>query len=311
MQDSRPTWLQQPAYFESGLAIYRACHTHQPSARVLFCHGNGLSAACNAHFLDELARFADVYAYDARGHGASAPFASPDQVNGWRPFVDDILFLARSKALASFNPSLPLHFVGHSLSANSALASLSRSPNTFDGVHLVEPVLLPAGLTLSYHLSRLMGLGLYTHPLAHATLKRRTSWPRRQAAFDYLFGRKALATWPAEAVSNYVFSALRPETDGQGSEQVTLCCPPAIESRIFVDIPSTYITAKLHQHAPVHVIRGTGKGSTVDARRLQALDSRLSDLHVSAVSNVGHFAMIEKPDECAALIRAKIGANGS
>jgi pimeloyl-ACP methyl ester carboxylesterase len=155
---------------------------------LLFGHANGLAAGSYAPWLDELAGTLRVFAFDARGHGASRwPKGAIETVFAVDRFADDLALIAA--AVAARLERAPLHYAGHSLNAAAALRLAARgAPLPWSGTLLFEPPVFPP-MGSPHHAEAVEK----QMPLVTRSAARRALWPNPPALAELLRARRVCA----------------------------------------------------------------------------------------------------------------------
>jgi pimeloyl-ACP methyl ester carboxylesterase len=81
-----------------------------------------------------------------------------------------------------------------------------------------------------------------------------------------------------------------------------LTCDPELEAQIFESVPVGVWRYAGKISCPVLAIRGE-LSDTFYADSAQRLKGRISDFELVTIPNSGHFIPMEKPEECAQVIR--------
>jgi pimeloyl-ACP methyl ester carboxylesterase len=256
-----------------------------------FLHGNGFCAGTYTPFIKLLAADLRVIASDARGHGGS-DFEGIPSVRNWRVFSEDL------KAVVERTSRPPIIGMGHSLGAVATCMAAAAFPRLFNMVVLVDPVfLMPRRLAM---IGLMRALGLQRHlPLARIARRRRRTFRNKADALRRLLsGRGIFKAWSPEFVEAYLDCGLL-EKD---SETAVLTCDPELEARIFESIPLNVWGYVKRLRCPVLAIRGRQSDVFLPgaADRLKRM---AADCEVATIAGTGHFPMMEKPVECAEVIR--------
>ncbi len=171
--------------------------------------------------------------------------------------------------------------VGHSMGGSVLLMAEQQRPGTFRSLYLYEPVAFPSHL----------GLGPDDNPLAAGALRRRATFPSRQAALDNYASKPPLDVLDPEVLRAYVEHGF-----AEAGDEVRLRCDPVVESQ-------TYRMGLIHDtydhlgevSCPVVIARG----------RLEELSPALSAKHqvakipdgrLEVFESLGHFGPLERPD---------------
>jgi pimeloyl-ACP methyl ester carboxylesterase len=142
-------------------------------------------------------------------------------------------------------------------------------------------------------------LGLYWHqPLVQGALRRRQTWPSRQACYEHYRARPLFASWPEASLRAYVEAATRPRANG-GFE---LIYPPQWEARIFATTPTDIWRDVPQLRVPALFVRG--ERSDVFRPECQRRIARcLPGARFAVVPDAGHLAPLERPAQTGAVIR--------
>lgn len=266
-----------------GLEI--AVHDHGGSGRpTLLCHATGLHAAVweplGAALGDEHRR----WALDFRAHGASV--APPGLELPWSGMADDVLTAVDGLALAAGT----VLGVGHSMGGAALLLAEQARPGTFSGLWLYEPIAPPPGAMASAEGG---------NRLAEGALRRRASFPSREAALANYAGKPPLNVARADALHAYVRHGFVDGTDGH----VQLACRPADESQTFRGGGGHDAFAHLGKvRCPTIVV--TGGEAFGPAAFAPAIVAALPHGALEVHEHLGHFGPMEAPTELAASVRS-------
>lgn len=206
------------------------------SKRVLLvcAHANGFCKECWHPLLEDMQVRADsdedvdALCLDLAGHGSSAPFALPVEMDVLGKSVSSALAECLASEAAGAQGHGPqttrIVGVGHSIGA-TALLNAEHAKHTFERLLLVEPIILPPGPDGVYPTER--GAA---NPLSLATLKRRTTFGSKQEAFENWTGKGAFKFWKPELLRQFAEHALREDAPGG---PVHLKCAPESEADIY------------------------------------------------------------------------------
>ena len=278
-----------------GLTV-RAEAAAEPPAPALFFHGNGFSALTYNGLLSRLAPDLPVRAFDLQGHGRSDDIPSLAQLHNWRVYrgnVEDVL-----------DRNGPAILMGHSMGALCSMFTAMERPDDVRGLVLLEPVFFPPLFMLGLSLARLLNVEARGNRLIPQARERRQYFDSHEQAIDYFRGRKALKSWPEQAIHDYSQSVLRKRRDGQPGLELKL--HPEIEAMNFSTLPAGLWPAK-RLPMPVVVLRGGGEGSTVTDGRLRWLERLAPRLSVRTHGRSGHMLPVDQGDWCAEAIAAWYG----
>jgi pimeloyl-ACP methyl ester carboxylesterase len=219
------------------------------------------------------------------------PGSKPESAPAWRVLANDMAEGLEARGLGG------VAGIGHSLGGILTLWAAIHRPALFSSVILIDPVLLLPSWPRGMWLLRRLGLG-QRQPLVQGALRRRSTWPDRQACYEYLREKSFFDRWPDSSLNAYVESGTHSRPDGQ----IELVYPPEWEAHIFATTPLNIWRDIPHLGSPVLVIRGEFSR----AFRPEAED-RLTHLlprsRVVTIPDAGHLAPMEKPAETGKVIR--------
>jgi len=271
---------------------------------LLFGHANGFSAGSYAPWLRAMARHARVFAYDARGHGASHwPEGPLDRVFRVDRFATDLAVVAH--AVMARCGGTPLAYIGHSLGAAAAidLEILGRAPGWARLVLFEPPISPPRGS------SELAVALRATRPLVEATARRRAGWPSPEALFERLKGSAGFARATDAMLMAHCRAILKPKPDGG----FTLACPPAVEAAIY----RAHRDARTWDHlgavtAAIDLVGGDPGLSDPNwiSLIIGELARRLPNASLTVLPGAGHLMFFEQPDQCLELVVTLLCAAG-
>ena len=256
-----------------------------------FLHGNGFCAGTYTPFIKHLANDLRVIASDVRGHGGS-DFDGIQPVRSWRVFAEDL------KVIVERTTRPPIIGMGHSLGAVSTCMAAASFPRLFNTVVLVDPVFLMPRRLATIRLMRTLGLQGRL-PLARAARRRRKTFRSKAEALRRLLsGRGIFKTWSPEFVEAYLECGLLEKEP----ESAVLKCDPELEARIFEAIPLDVWSYVRGLRCPVLAIRGE-QSDVFLAGAADRMKRLAADGEVATIAGTGHFPTMEKPEECAEVIR--------
>lgn len=245
---------------------------------LLFLHANGFNALTYRGLLAPLGKRWRILAPDQRGHGATTLVADPAAREDWSDLAADLVALAEATGAAGVVAA------GHSMGGTAALLAAAASPGLARRLLLIDPVILPRGRRITPAMAEA------DSPLARGALRRRRTFPDRNAARAAYRGRGAFAGWSEEMLDDYVEAGFRDTAEG-----VTLACSPAWEASNY-RAHGHDAWAALAYPGPVTIVRA-GEGSTCSVDEDRAAFPRLT---VRTVAGASHFLPMQHPD----LVRA-------
>jgi pimeloyl-ACP methyl ester carboxylesterase len=249
-----------------------------PSGRpvdIVFSHANGFNGRTYRTILGPLGADLRILAIDLRGHGASTLPAVIEGRQGWLEFRDDLLALLAAACEA------PAVLAGHSMGGTSSLLGAAAEPDRVRALALFDPVIFPV---------EAQGAGTEESPLVAGAVRRRATFPSRQAVFEAYRGRGAFKTWSDEQLFDYIEAGFRETPDGE----VTLTCTPAWEASNFRTHNYDPWAAFAESRCPIRVLRAA-EASTF---RLEGHENDLGAdgrIQAQTIPNTTHFLPMERP----------------
>jgi pimeloyl-ACP methyl ester carboxylesterase len=220
------------------------------------------------------------------------PDSRPDSAPTWHPLADDLIEGLDALGVRG------IFGVGHSLGGVLTLWAAIRRPDLFRATVLIDPVILPPSWLWTLRVLRAVGLR-ERQPLVQGALRRRRSWPSRQACYEHYREKALFADWSDDALWDYVESGTRCQ-EGNGVE---LVYPSEWEAHIFATTPTRIWRDVPKLRIPTLVIRG--ERSRVFLPTAQARMARnLPQAQFITISNAGHLLPMERPRETGSAIRA-------
>ena len=251
---------------------------------IVFSHANGFNAWTYRSILQPLATSLRILALDLRGHGASTLPIVIEGRQGWLEFRDDLLALLSAAAEA------PVVLAGHSMGGTSSLLAAAIEPARVRALALFDPVIFPM---------EAQGADTTDSPLVGGALRRRPSFPSKQAAYEAYLGRGAFRTWEPVQLADYVAAGFRDTETGE----VTLTCSPEWEASNFRTHNYDPWAGFGASRCPIRILRAeTASTFRLDGREVElTADGRIT---VETIPGTSHFLPMERPD----LVRASLTA---
>lgn len=235
------------------IALYRLKGPRRGPA-LLWGHANGFAAGCYAKLLHALAQEADVFAFDAAGHGGSdttdtdlPAFCTADAL------ATDVEAVVR--ATKNWSGRARIRYAAHSL-CGAAMLHLATGHRVrcealdLAGLLLFEPPLFPP----EGHTLRAAADESQIKRLARTTA-RRAEFPGGPEEFAaYLAQREMFADFPPGTLADHARATLRP-VDGTWR----LACTPAMEAeffRAFRRVPLFLRLAEYREPPPIGFVAG-------------------------------------------------------
>ncbi len=251
-------------------------------------HANGFPPGTYRPLIDHLRDHHQVVALTSR---PLWPGSRPESAPSWHPLADDLI-----RGLDALGMR-PIFGVGHSIGGVLTMWAAVRRPDLFRAVVLIDPVILPPVTLALLRLMRAVGLE-GRQPLVHGALRRRRTWPDRQACFEHYREKAFFSRWSDDSLWAYVEAGTRPTADGQ----VELTYPPEWEAHIFATSPVDVWQAIPELEVPTLVSRGR-ETNTFRAASHRRFARRTPQTRFSVIPEAGHLVPMERPEETAEAIR--------
>ena len=181
---------------------------------------------------------------------------------------------------------------GHSMGGTTSLLAAAAEPQRVRALALFDPVIFPAEAQGSG--------GSPESPLVGGALRRRATFPNKDAAFQAYRGRGAFKTWSDEQLADYVAAGFLETRNGE----VTLACTPQWEASNFRTHNYDPWKAFAESRCPIRVLRAD-IASTFRLEGREAEFARLgSRATIETIPGASHFLPMERPE----LVRATLSA---
>jgi pimeloyl-ACP methyl ester carboxylesterase len=262
--------------------------------RVICSHGNGLAIDAFQSFWRLFTDDYQTVVFDFRHHGRSSPYRQPIP-HVWPQLIRD--YEAIMQGITRELGAAPSLGAFHSMSALTTLLHAAEYETPWIGIVGFEP---PATPPASY--PEFQSFRTENDRLAGRAAQRRTTFPNVQELFESYHRSSAFTGVDDAGLQALAASTLRWNDDRQLYE---LACAREFEASIFTmqDLPGAW-ERMCSVRLPVQLVAGEPKTRTspfVDMERAFARDGGFS---FTTVKDASHFMQMEKPAECAAIVRA-------
>jgi pimeloyl-ACP methyl ester carboxylesterase len=292
-------WVSTP----SGLCVRAyAWHEKPASAQapaLLWGHANGFNAGCYAPFLSRLAAHFQVFAFDARGQGASdAPLEAFEHHYAMDNFAMDLNAVVAA-VRGRLGDGVPLHYGSHSLGGVAALLLDGRfGIRPFDSMTMFEPPVFPPPS------HRFVGRARKASPLFFAwAAQRRTRFADRDELRAEAEKIVTYANFAPEMMQAYVQAAAYDSEDGG----VELYCHGLAESAVYRNSPRARV---FHSgaRARTRTLIFSSDPALVDNGHvwappvLEDLVAEMANAEYRPMRGCAHLMVQEAPEACAAAV---------
>jgi pimeloyl-ACP methyl ester carboxylesterase len=169
------------------------------------------------------------------------------------------------------------------MGGTSSLLAAAHEPERVRALALFDPVVMPVEVQGS--------AATEDSPLLAGALKRRATFPSKDAAFQAYLGRGGFKTWSEAQLADYVAAGFRETAEGE----VTLTCAPEWEASNFRTHNYDAWAAFRQSRCPIRVLRAA-EGSTF---RVEGHEAELGDdgrIQVQTIPKTTHFLPMERPE---------------
>ena len=214
---------------------YDLCVFEWPGERpaVFFAHATGFHARCWDQVVARLPG-RQCYAIDFRGHGRSA---RPEPPYVWRHFGEDVRAVAEQLGMKDALG------VGHSKGGHAVTFAAAHRPETFAGLLLCDPVIMPPAAYDAFRPPEAGG--------EHFAARRRNEWASADEMYGRFKDREPFSRWDPAVLMDYCdYGLVRAE------EGYELACPPEVEADVYANAAGTNIYREIAAiEIPVRVVR--------------------------------------------------------
>jgi pimeloyl-ACP methyl ester carboxylesterase len=294
------------------LNLYRLRASRAVGPVLLWGHCGGFAAGSYLPLLEQIAADAEVFAFDARGHGGSD--APPPDAPAYHPdrFALDLASIA--DAVVTRTGGRPIHYVAHSLNAVAVLRLGCRFPERyaalpFRNLLLFEPALFPSPDIPAHGEAVEKNAALVVR-----TRVRRRFWASVEEYADYLGARRPFTDFAPPLLAAHARATARPTAEGG----VELACRPEVEATMFAifatDAPDSTFRL-LPQFPPVPPLRlVSGDPDSGPARdwvtaAIGFAAERLKNVKFEVWRDRGHMMVFEAPDRVLSQVREQLAAS--
>lgn len=289
------------------LRLYRLHGGRRDGPALLLGHCNGFSAGCYLPLLRALAADHDVFAFDHRGHGGSGAFAA----EAGEPLADllaqDVAIVV--DAVATARPGLPIHYVGHSLSAAALLRLALQMPARFTDLPLAQAILIEPPVFPDEAHPLFAECTASTIELVARTRRRRRRWASPEAFATAMRGRGPFAAF-AQGMLEQVAVATLTGSDGA----FELACAPETEAAIFSTWgrPILFPQLAMVPHTTAMTLVGgdpSSPGRDWVTVMMASVATRIPHLIFETRRGYGHLWPFEAPGDAVSFLAARIESN--
>ena len=250
-----------------------------------FAHSNGYPPACFRQLLEP---FTKKYHVTGICFRPLWPDSQPEELDSWQTISDDLNLFFEQQGYEQ------VIGVGHSLGAVATMKSARRYPKLFRAIVLIEPVFMPPDILSIF---AVQPQAAKQTPLYQKTIKRRTSWPDRQTAFDHFRPKAVFQRWPDQALMDYVTFALYDNDQGR----VELTYPREWEAHIYTQFPESIWQEIPQVTQPTLAIRGA-ESDTLFPQAWQLWQELQPQARFVEIPDAGHMVPMERPGQVTSLI---------
>lgn len=276
---------------EDGASV--SIRVHGSGPRLICSHGNGLAIDAFERFWRLFPDYETVV-FDFRHHGRSSPYDRPvPQV--WPQLISD--YQAIMTGITRELGAAPSIGAFHSMSALATLLHAVDHDTPWTGIVAFEPPVTPP-----QHYPEYAAFSAANGRLAERTLKRRTEFPDVQELFESYRRSSAFAGINDAGLMALAASTLRWNVDRQVYQ---LACAREFEASIFAmqDLGDAW-DRMCGVELPVLIVTGEPAVGTSPFVATERAFARDGGFDFTIVPDASHFMQMEKPAECAEIVRA-------
>lgn len=185
-----------------------------------FVHGNSFPTGSYRTMLTHLKQHYQIHALDMHGHNPNYPVT-----DGWTLLCDELI------ASIEKNPRKPVILVGHSFGGVISLMAAKLRPDLVRCVVMLDSPVIAGWRAKLLNFGKKTGIDFFFSP-AKNSIKRRKSWPDRDAVFEHFANKDMFGIWPEEVLRDYVEYGVEPYPNG-----VTLRYKRDVETAIYRTLP--------------------------------------------------------------------------
>ena len=257
-----------------------------------FLHANGYPPDCYKPFLDLLQKQYHVFGMLLR---PLWPNSSPNDIQDWHSFSDDLLAFLSEKSTA------PVIGVGHSIGAVVTLRAALQEPDRFRALVLIDPVLYVPSFMLSWYLVRVLGLADRFHPLIAGAKKRRRSFDDLETLYRGYRDRQVFRYMSDENLRIYIEGITRESGNGREASPYGgygLVYSPDWEAQIYrTSMQDFDIWRGLPRlEVPTLFIRGAETDTFLESAA-KFVKRKQPKVRVETLSKSTHLLPLERPQE--------------
>jgi pimeloyl-ACP methyl ester carboxylesterase len=264
-----------------------------PSGRgLIFLHANGYAPDCYLPLLSALAAEHRVWAMHQRPLWEGS---RPEAVDSWHPLTEDLLrFMderGEEKVLA----------VGHSMGAIVTLRAAMRAPGRFEGLVLLDPVLVLKHTIVMWRLFRNLRTGHRLHARIDGASRRRRSFENLEEAFRGYRQRGVFRYMSDDALHVLIAGLIAPDSSGG----YTLRYSPDWESRMYRTAVwnDSDLWAGMHRlSVPTLIVRGAESDTLTDST-CRAVKRVNASIQIVTIERTSHLVPFEQPGAVHKIIR--------
>ena len=255
---------------------------------MVFAHANGFPIGSYRPLLDQLAGQFQITGWEAR---PLIEGTDPQEISGWQSLANDL------KTGIENRFSRPVIGVGHSLGGVVNLLAGASHPELYRALVLLDPVIFSGFRSLVWGQMKRSGRA-HTMPLMAGALRRRDSWPDREAVRRAWVGKKAFEGWTDEAFDAYLEAGIELDSASDG---VRLRYPKAWEARIFEIGPHDLWSEISKTKVPILILRGE-HSDTFTAGAARKFERKAPNGVCRVVEGTGHMLPMQRPELVAEMI---------
>lgn len=257
-----------------------------------FSHANGIPVETYRKFLEGFESDYEIKTIDLIGMHADYPITKD-----WRYLVQQLIDDIEQQC-----SDLPVIGLGHSFGSLVTLMAAYKRPDLFSQLIILDPPFVIGKNSMLFEMIKILNLKMLDKITpAGITLKRKDHWKSKELAIEALRHNRLFKSFDEDCFHAYIKHGLIADETAGG---VKLKIPKKIEAKIFRTVPAWWWrTPRKAPKIPVHLI--TADQSPFYKQGLPQAMQKIYKIDYTAVEG-GHMFPLERPNEIASLVQAKI-----
>jgi len=221
------------------------------------------------------------------------PARLPGRKDTWAAYADDLIAFLEQKV------DKPVIGAGHSMGGVATMMAALKRPDLFRSLVLIDPVFFPRRWWLLFRITP-TAIARRTPYIARA-VHRPDRWPSIREGVEFHRSKRAFSRFSSQAMADFGEYGLAPGNNGN----FRLAFPKSWEAHIYCNVPYVWHIVK-KVRMPVLGIRGRYSDVLLPPSWKSWKRLRPADTFVE-ISDAGHLAPLERPEQIASIIADAFG----